>query len=139
MTSEERFLSHVNKTSNCWLWTAHKHYKGYGILNRKGKVLKAHRFSYELYKGKIPAGLQVDHLCRIRNCVNPEHLELVDNRENVIRGATVLNKKAPYPAGVNKVGNKFRAQKKVKGLKSHIGYFDTPELAHEAYLVYGGI
>jgi hypothetical protein len=139
MASEELFLSHVEKTESCWLWTASKHYKGYGLLNRQGKVLKAHRFSYELYKGKIPAGLQVDHLCRVRNCVNPEHLELVDNRENVIRGATVLNKKAPYPVGVNKVGNKFRAQKKIKGLSTHIGYFKTPEQAHKAYLAYGGL
>ncbi|WP_414630996.1 HNH endonuclease signature motif containing protein [Alcanivorax jadensis] len=51
-----------------------------------GKAVKAHRFSYETFESPIPEGMQLDHLCRVRNCVNPRHLEPVTNRENVRRG-----------------------------------------------------
>jgi len=76
----------LSKTG-CWLWCGYKDGKGYGVFGKDpGKPIKAHRFSYENFKGKIPEGLQLDHVCRVRCCVNPSHLEPVTNRENVIRG-----------------------------------------------------
>ncbi len=66
----------------CWIWTAARMREGYG---RFDQVL-AHRLAYELVIGKIPDGLQLDHLCRNRACVNPAHLEPVSCRENVLRG-----------------------------------------------------
>ena len=81
-----RFWSKVNFTDSCWLWTAHKVGKGYGRYWANGRMVLAHRFSYELLVGPIPEGLQIDHLCRIRECVNPRHLEVVTGKENQRRG-----------------------------------------------------
>lgn len=90
----ERLLAHfwgkVNKTETCWLWTAHVRPNGYGNfafwLNGSIQNLYPHRVSYEIAKGPIQAGLVIDHLCRVRHCVNPAHLEQVTTRENVLRG-----------------------------------------------------
>ena len=90
MTAAERFESRVEKEpmSGCWLWTGTILSKGYGQLwvGTTGKRVLAHRYSYELVRGAIPDGKQLDHLCRVRSCVNPSHLEVVTARENVLRG-----------------------------------------------------
>lgn len=85
---EMSFDARVQKdVSGCWLWTGFVDRKGYGVIGVGGRKLsKAHRFSYERFVGPVPDGMQLDHLCRVRNCVNPSHLEPVTNRENVIRG-----------------------------------------------------
>jgi hypothetical protein len=69
---------------------------GYGHRYMKwlGKVLLAHRVSYELVKGPIPEGLHLDHLCRTPLCVNPDHLEPVTHRENLLRGNTFAARNA---------------------------------------------
>ena len=71
--------------TGCWLWTASIHPEGYGRF-WDGKVAKAHRVAHELFIGPIPDGLGIDHLCRVRHCVNPEHLEPVTWGENSRRG-----------------------------------------------------
>ena len=84
-----RFHSKIQLRDNrCHQWIAGKNSEGYGNFHLDGRELKAHRFSYELYKGKIPKGLMIDHLCRNHSCVNPAHLEVVTNQENCIRGLT---------------------------------------------------
>lgn len=88
----ERFWSKVEKTDSCWLYTGSNN-NGYGQFWTGTKNSLAHRFSYELV-AKIPEGLHIDHLCRVRNCVNPEHLEPVTNKENVLRGEGYTAKKA---------------------------------------------
>lgn len=72
--------------SGCWLWNAALHTGGYGIITINKKRLFAHRVMYELIVGPIPAGLHIDHLCRVRSCVNPMHLEPVTSAENTKRG-----------------------------------------------------
>lgn len=73
----------------CWLWMGKRDRHGYGeFFISKRQTVRAHRFSYELAIGPIPHGLVLDHLCRVRHCVNPAHLEPVTNAENVRRGET---------------------------------------------------
>lgn len=75
----DRFWAKVEKTETCWLWTAATQF-GYGIFTRPSgtgpKAVKAHRFSWELVFGPVPAGLFVLHHCDVRNCVRPDHLFL---------------------------------------------------------------
>ena len=83
-----RFWLKVEKTETCWLWTAGRVWNGYGQFKVAGRHVYAHRFAYELLVGPIPEGLTIDHLCRVRHCVNPAHLEPVTSRENTLRGDT---------------------------------------------------
>ncbi len=87
MTRHMTFAERIEKTSTCWLWTGGVTSTGYGSLRLNGKLRYAHRHAYELANGSIPEGLVVDHLCRNRLCVNPEHLEPVTLAENTRRGA----------------------------------------------------
>lgn len=82
--TRRRFRSLVREDdeSGCWLWCGTLNRKGYGYFGGHG----AHRLAYEWFVGPIPAGLQIDHLCRTRHCVNPAHLEAVTLQENVRRG-----------------------------------------------------
>lgn len=86
----DRFMAKVEKTEACWLWVGCVHPGGYGkFFVRKVQsrtiLVYAHRWSYEHFIGPIPDGLEVDHLCRVRHCVNPDHLEPVTKAENVAR------------------------------------------------------
>lgn len=81
--------------SGCWVWHATLHPGGYGKMYFNGKVCLAHRISYEVYVGPIPEGLCIDHLCRNRACVNPEHLEPVTHHVNNMRGHFGTTKVCP--------------------------------------------
>ncbi len=87
-TVTERFWARVEKTPACWLWTGSLSSDGYGQMVNPFHV--AHRLSYEMLVGPIPDGLQIDHLCRNRRCVNPTHLEPVTVRENLLRSPITL-------------------------------------------------
>jgi len=83
----DRFWEKVDKSGDCWLWTAACYPNGYGLFNiRNRSTALAHRVAYELSVGPIPEGLVIDHLCRNVRCVNPAHLEPVTMRENLLRG-----------------------------------------------------
>ena len=84
--TEIRFWAKVAITPSCWLWTAHVSSNGYGQFRSDGKQALAHRWAYESEVGPIPEGLELDHLCRVRHCVHPDHLEPVVHAENVRRG-----------------------------------------------------
>lgn len=88
-TLMERFLSHVNKTAGHWYWTGHINPNGYGYIGLGGRsagAVTAHRAAHMLFIGPIPEGAVVDHLCRVKHCVNPAHLEAVSQAENMRRG-----------------------------------------------------
>ena len=100
---EIRFWFHVDKngSNDCWLWTGHLR-SGYGRFEVDRKLVSVHRFSYELVYGPIPSGLQLDHLCRVQNCVNPAHLEPVTQYENNMRSnspAAIHARKTHCPRG----------------------------------------
>ena|ERR1700748_1555765 len=79
-------------TTPCWIWQKALVGKGYGKLWINRKCVLAHRYSYELVKGKIPIGLILDHLCKLPACINPEHLEAVTYAINKQRDSrTILN------------------------------------------------
>ncbi len=93
-----RFWSKVEITSlyGCWEWAAGKYWDGYGKFSLNGRKLRAHRVSYELTHSVIPDGLEIDHLCSNRACVNPLHLEVVSRHENYARGRCGAGKSRPY-------------------------------------------
>lgn len=81
-----RIGSKIRENGECWEWTACTDRNGYGRVGWLGSVRYAHRVVYELIVGEIPDGLELDHVCRVRGCVNPDHLEPVTRAENVRRG-----------------------------------------------------
>lgn len=83
----ESFWARVDKSpaSGCWHWTGRLD-RGYGTLNFSYRKTRAHRISYLLAYGSVAEGMVLDHLCRNRKCVNPDHLEAVSNKENILRG-----------------------------------------------------
>lgn len=90
---EDRFWSKVEKTPTCWNWTGALN-AGYGAVKRHGVQGPAHRFSYEMARGPIPAGMPLDHICRNRACVNPEHLRVAtqkQNRENLSQAGRTIS------------------------------------------------
>lgn len=76
--------------SGCWLWISTINIGGYGTIRVKGTNVPAHRLSHELFKGPIPDGFEIDHLCRVRCCVNPDHIEAVTPRENLRRSTNFI-------------------------------------------------
>ena len=83
---EQRIQYRVDRKTGCWVWRRAGNGDGAGRVWFDGKLRLAHRVVYEMVKGPIPDGLQLDHLCANRLCVNPDHLEPVTNRENKLRG-----------------------------------------------------
>jgi hypothetical protein len=81
----QRLFGRVEITDTCWLWVGSKTPLGYGHMSFQAKPHSVHRVAYELCAGPIPEGLTIDHLCRIRHCCNPDHLEAVPLRTNILR------------------------------------------------------
>lgn len=90
--SSDTFFSKAKKVGECLEWQGSKYRNGYGKLGRTG--IMAHRIAYELTKGKIPENMCLDHLCKNRLCINPDHLEIVTLVENVMRGESQHAKNA---------------------------------------------
>ncbi len=114
---KERFMDRVSiePVTDCWMWIGAVNNKGYGVFNpssNSGNTL-AHRWSYELYIGPITDGLQIDHVCNVRLCVNPEHLQLATARENQFaehsNAQSKINKaKTHCPRGHELIGDNIR-------------------------------
>lgn len=98
-TPQEQFWAKVAVSDGCWTWTAATDRDGYGKFtdHSNGRRMHAHRFAYELLVGEVPEGLELDHLCRNRACVRPDHLEPVTHLENVRRSRAMLQAREVTP------------------------------------------
>lgn len=84
-----RFLEKCDRPEGvgaCWVWLCQKNGDGYGVFKVAGTYMRAYRYAYERMRGPVPDGLELDHKCRRRDCVNPFHLEAVTHAENIRRG-----------------------------------------------------
>jgi hypothetical protein len=95
----ERIMRRTDRTGDCWLWTGRLNRDGYAEMKISGKLRMAHRVAYEEIVGAIPEGKPLDHLCRVRHCVNPAHLEPVTARENTHRSPLRNDFKTHCPQG----------------------------------------
>lgn len=109
----------------CWRWTAAKNTPGYGQI-RRGRasepLLFAHRVAWELFNGPIPAGMEIDHLCRVKHCVNPAHLEPVTHSENNRRAVTDITRAKLSAASIGRKKEPMPAEQRKKisdGLKRY--------------------
>lgn len=117
-TTEERFWRYVEKTDSCWIWTgSSRTKKGYGMLQKiggsKGKGMTAHRLSYQIHKGEIPESMVVMHSCDNPSCVNPDHLSVGTQSQNILEAIAKGRKfvpKLPHFKGVDHFAAKFTEQ-----------------------------
>ena len=82
LSPEARFWARVEKTDTCWLWLGSRNDEGYGSLQVDRMETKAHRYAYLLLVGPIPEGQVIDHTCLVKNCVNPNHLRPLTQKDN---------------------------------------------------------
>ena len=91
----EKFFDRVEvSATGCWLWVGMLEKDGYGRFYMDRRYHRAHRVAYQMFGGVIPDGLVLDHICRVRNCVNPLHLRVVTHKENILCGEGVPAKNA---------------------------------------------
>lgn len=135
-TLRQRFAAKVNKetTDGCWEWTAFVSAEGYGRFGVGHRVLLAHRVSWELINGHIPDGMFLDHRCANRKCVNPEHLRVVTNGQNMqhVTGVRTDNKSGVRGVSWSKRENAWRAYASLNGHQYYGGYHSTIEAADKA-------
>lgn len=130
ISDAERFWGRVEKTSGCWKWTGTLNDNGYGVISIDGRHVRAHRYAWNLLRGDIGEGMQLDHRCRNRACVNPDHLREVTNKQNQEHTYARSNNTSGY-RGVtfNKLKGKWSVLVKHDGANHFGGYFTD---VHEA-------
>jgi len=130
----ERFWSRVDKggPNGCWLWTAGKYTRGYGAFWDGTKQGYAHRISFSLIIGDIPPGIGIDHICHNHACVNPAHLRLATNWQNMWNTGKPRTNTSGYK-GVTFRGKYWCAQIRVCGKRFIQDGFLTAEAAYEWY------
>ena len=130
-TFDERFRAYVQESDGCHLWTAATS-RGYGVLRDGRRLVRAHRYAWELVNGPIPAGLEIDHVCRVRHCVNPAHLRLATRKQNT-ENVGVRRDSRTGARGVRMTPRgRFRAEVRHNGRAYSAGVFATLEEADAA-------
>ena len=123
----DRLDLYTDKTGECWLWTGSLNRIGYGKIMVGGKIVGAHRIAYEMAFGTIPSGLQIDHTCHTRACVNPDHLRPVTNKQNAENrtGAQANSKSGVRGVSWYAPRKKWQAQVMHNGQQFHLGLYAT--------------
>ena len=133
VSAVDRFWSNVEQTESCWPWIGKTNPNGYGTLSVDGIATYAHRFSWKLVHGAIPAGRFIDHQCRNRWCVNPAHLIVAtpkENQEN--RGPNAGSRSGVRGVSWMPQRSRWRARVTHLGTEHHLGLFDTVADAEQA-------
>lgn len=130
---KSRFWKNVQRSEGCWIWDGSLNESGYGIIGYQKETLRAHRVSWELHMGSIPEGMQIDHKCRNRQCVNPDHLRIATQKQNSENTTSRKGAISEY-RGVtwNARRNKWVAQATHNGRLHFAGYFEVEEEANKA-------
>lgn len=127
----------TSDASSCWIWTKTKTLQGYGVLRCNIKRKLAHRVAWELAHGQeIPDGMQIDHICGVKACVNPNHLRLCTPSQNNMNHRIRSDASSGFK-GVQANGKRWMANLKANGASYYLGTFDTKEEAHAAYCAKG--
>lgn len=130
-----RFWAKVDKSGVCWIWIGAVDHRGYGMVKRSGKRIYAHRYSFAVRGMDIPGGMFVDHICRNRSCVNPEHLRVVTTKQNAEnRASNYANTSGVRGVNWQKQARKWRALVGHNSKKIYVGMFDTIEEAEAAVI-----
>lgn len=124
----------INEETGCWDWQQHTNDKGYGQKRVGKRIVSAHRHYFETYNGPIPDGLEIDHTCHNRACVNPDHLRLASRGNNCQNRQAQDGYSSKYK-GVHwsKQSNKWCASIKTNSKRTNLGLFIDEKLAARAY------
>jgi hypothetical protein len=129
---EKRFVP--CPTSGCWLWIGSTLKNGYGVMTVENKTVYAHHFSMILHGKDVESGLDVDHVCGNRACVNPDHLRLATRSQNMMNtGMQKRNTSGFKGVCWDKQRNKWRSAIGIGRRSVYLGRFDNPEDAYSAY------
>jgi hypothetical protein len=132
-TTAQRFFDLVDVTDGCWMWQGMRIWSGYGRFSILRRPIAAHRWAYEFCIGPIPEGLTIDHLCRTRACVNPNHLEAVTNLVNVRRGTPYRRNFARRSTARGRTGERLNTQR-THCTKGHLLDEENGRLERDGYL-----
>ena len=130
-----RFEQNVDKSGECWEWAGSKTAAGYGRIGHRGRDIYAHVLAFEFAGGHVPPGMVVDHKCRNRGCVRPDHLHAVtlkQNNENL--GISPRNTSGIRGVSWDRVNAKWRGTVKHAGRAYNVGRFDSIEAAEAAVI-----
>lgn len=131
-TAEESLRERSERRGKCLIWTGTKNQKGYGRLANRGRLESAHRVAYELSTGPIPAGMEIDHICFDRACIEPSHLRIVSRSQNSQhrRGAQPNSKSGIR--NVHLMRGAWHVRLKIKQKNHTWGPYETVEDASDA-------
>ena len=131
--AKSRFWAKVDKSGECWNWTASTYSNGYGAFRgADGRVNVAHRYACKISGREVPDELDVDHLCFNRACVNPDHVRLVTNKQNMENRAGPNSNCESGFRGVYYSAGAWRVKVRHNGKAHYAGGFSTAEEANDA-------
>lgn len=127
MKTATEFWSQVDTSGECWRWMAGKDGRGYGAVSWHGRTVGAHRVAYMIAHGPIAKGMMIDHVCRVTDCVRPEHLRVVTNKQNLenLSGAYSTSRSGVRGVHWASATGKWQAEVVHNGEHHYLGQFAT--------------